>query len=79
LFRVYPNPTSGVFTLEMKGDNNPEKANVEIFNIYGEKVFASEISGQGKHELSLEEKSQGIYVIRVIAGGKAETARIVRQ
>jgi hypothetical protein len=78
-FRVYPNPTTGAFTLEFNNDLETGNANVEIFSMRGEKVFNTELSGNGKHELSISDKPVGIYVIRVISGSKTETARIIKQ
>jgi trimeric autotransporter adhesin len=79
LFSVYPNPTAGNFTLDIKGDSEMGKARVEIFGMRGDKVLSSEISGNGRHELSLAGKPVGVYVIRVISGNKTETARIIKQ
>ncbi|MDP1622808.1 MAG: T9SS type A sorting domain-containing protein [Bacteroidales bacterium] len=78
-FRVYPNPTTGPFTLAIKGDFKTEKANVEIYGMRGEKVFNQEITGQEKHELSLSGNPVGIYFIRVISGSRTETVKIIRQ
>jgi hypothetical protein len=77
--RVFPNPTTGTFILETKGESESVKSKVEIFSMLGDQIFNSEISGNGKHELSLSGKPTGIYVIRVISGTKTETARIIKQ
>ena len=78
-FRVYPNPTTGAFTLEFNNETETGKSNVEIFSMRGEKVYDTELSGNGKHELSISDKPVGIYVIRIISGSKTETARIIKQ
>jgi hypothetical protein len=78
-FRVYPNPTTGAFTLEVNGESESGTTKVEIFSMHGDQVFNSELSGNGKHELTLSGKPIGIYVIRVISGSKTETARIIKQ
>lgn len=79
LFRVFPNPTTGTFTLEISGENETGKADVEIFSMRGEKVFSKDIQSDGKTTLSISDKPTGIYLIRVISGNKAETARIIKQ
>jgi hypothetical protein len=79
LLRVYPNPTSGLFTLEINGATESERSNVEIFSMHGEKVLSAENSGQRKLTLSLTDKPTGIYLIRVTTKNAVETLRIIRQ
>jgi hypothetical protein len=79
LFRVYPNPTTGDFILEMLYDNGYVNANVEIYSMRGERVLQSEISGKAEYGLSLSGQPAGIYLVRILVGGKSETARIIKQ
>ena len=79
LFRVYPNPTTGEFTLDISNVQGTGKAVVDIFGIRGEKVFSTELPGSGKYELSLSGKPLGVYVIRVIYGNSPETLRIIKK
>ncbi|MCK9422341.1 MAG: T9SS type A sorting domain-containing protein [Bacteroidales bacterium] len=79
LFSLYPNPTTGTFTLDIKGESESGSAKVEIFSMRGDRVLTSELYGNGKHELSLSGNPVGIYVIRVISDSKMETARIIKQ
>ena len=78
LFKLYPNPTTGSFTLEFNAGTASGKASVEIYGIRGEKVLNTELTGQGKHDLSLEGQPAGIYFVRLISGGKTETTRIIK-
>ncbi len=78
-FIIYPNPTTGSFILEFKGDVPVGKVTVDIFEMRGEKVFSAGIAGERKHEFSLSERPTGIYFIRVITGDKSETAKIIKQ
>ena len=78
-FRIYPNPTTGVFTLDLGNASGTEKSLVEIYGMRGDKVFSTEITGAGKHELTLAGKPTGVYMIRVISGNNTETARIIKQ
>ncbi|MEI6435813.1 MAG: GEVED domain-containing protein, partial [Bacteroidota bacterium] len=79
LFRVYPNPTTGDFTLEILDDIGYVKASVDIFNVRGEMVFKSDVSGQTAYELSLSGQPVGMYLVRIVVGGKSESARIIKQ
>jgi hypothetical protein len=78
-FKVYPNPTSGSFILEMAGDPVPGNVNVDVFGIRGEKIETAVISSERKHEFSLSNRPPGIYYIRVISGNKATTAKIIKE
>ncbi|MBO8432108.1 MAG: T9SS type A sorting domain-containing protein [Bacteroidetes bacterium] len=66
--RLYPNPTSGMFYLDIERD-----AQVDIFSANGALVESSKLTA-GLHEMNLDHK--GIYFIR-ISNGKAVTVKRV--
>lgn len=76
-FKVYPNPTAGNFILELTG--TADKVQVDIYGMWGEKVFTTILNGERKHEFSLSDKPVGVYFIQVINGDKSETAKIIKQ
>ncbi len=78
LFTTYPNPTSGEFSLEIKGEIENTPIKVQIYGMHGENILNTELPGTGKYSLSLAEQPAGIYIIRVSAGGKTEMAKIIR-
>lgn len=78
-FRIYPNPTTGTFILELTDVRVPSKVNVEIYSIRDEKIATSELKGVKKQEFSLSDKPTGIYFIRVVSGNFAGTGKIVKQ
>ncbi|MCX6277088.1 MAG: PKD domain-containing protein [Bacteroidetes bacterium] len=78
-FMIYPNPSSGNFTIEMHLLAKNDSFFVEIFNINGERIFSDELVGLTKHELSLKGKPSGIYLIRIISANYSGTMRIVKQ
>ena len=78
-FRVYPNPTTGTFTLELNQESQAENASVEIYGIQGEHVFNTRLQGENKHVFTLEGKPSGCYFIRVICEDKAGTMKIIKQ
>jgi hypothetical protein len=77
--KVYPNPTSGNFTLELSSDYDNTSVNVQISGIWGEKILSMEMNGERKHDFSLSGRNVGVYFIRVVAGSKAETKKIIKQ
>ena len=72
-FKIYPNPTTGNFIIELSGEAPADKVSVDIYGIWGEKVLSKVLNGERKHEFSLSDKPVGIYFIRLISGDKAET------
>jgi len=58
---VIPNPASGAFTIHMQSKS--ENAAIEIYNLQGEIIYSSTISGD-KHTIN-ENFLSGIYFVRV--------------
>ena len=78
-FRIYPNPTSGNFTLELKGDATSAQVHVDIFGILGEKIQSKDLVMERKQEFSLIDRPTGVYVVHVISGALSETAKIIKR
>jgi lamin tail-like protein/type IX secretion system substrate protein/pullulanase-like protein/PKD domain-containing protein/rhamnogalacturonan lyase-like protein len=58
---VYPNPTTGVFTIEFSADT---KAEVEIIDITGKEVYSKTLSNSTSINISGVHK--GIYFVRIV-------------
>ncbi|MCX6269401.1 MAG: M14 family zinc carboxypeptidase [Bacteroidetes bacterium] len=78
-FKIYPNPTNGIFSMEFTRFNQAEKTRVEIYGMTGNKVFSTEVNGALIQQFSLSGKAAGIYLLQVITGRNSETARIIKQ
>ena len=76
-FSLYPNPTTGSFTLEQKGEKLYGKVNVDVFGMRGDKVLTSEMTGEKKHEFTLSQLPAGLYFVKVVAGEYTETIKLV--
>jgi len=77
--KIYPNPTSGSFTMEVTGLDETMPAFVEIYSIMGEKIISKTLSGTGKQEFNLSEKPSGLYFIKVASEGFSKTLKLVKQ
>jgi hypothetical protein len=77
-FKVFPNPTTGNFILELSGNFAFTFVQVEVFGIRGEKVLTSVFTTEQKHEFSLSGSPSGIYFIRVLSGNQAGSAKIIK-
>jgi len=76
---LYPNPTFGKFTIELKHEveinNQPI---VRIFGVMRNEIYTDLINISGKTEISLESQPNGIYIVGVIIGDRIETMKIVK-
>lgn len=62
LFAIYPNPNSGIFTVETL-TNQP--FSIKVFNPLGESIFSRENLSISKVVIDLTEQSDGIYFVEV--------------
>ncbi|MDP1622684.1 MAG: PKD domain-containing protein [Bacteroidales bacterium] len=77
-FRIYPNPTTGEFTLALNGYVPSEKISVAVYDMNGGIVLSGEITDEMKHVFSLSGKPAGLYLIRVISGNQHGSSRIIK-
>jgi hypothetical protein len=67
----YPNPASDQITIDYKAENRGSILTLEVFNIRGQLLYSSPLSGsEGSHQLNLihETGSQfapGVYLYRI--------------
>jgi PKD repeat protein len=78
-FRIYPNPTSGNFMLEINSFRKDSSLLVEIFNMNGAKIWSEELAGEPRRQFSLKGNPSGIYLVRIISANHSGTMRIVKQ
>jgi hypothetical protein len=77
-FLLYPNPTTGAFTLIQKGDQPLAQARVELYSMRGEKLMTENMMGEQKHEFRLPNIPDGLYFVKVVAEGYAETIKLIK-
>ena len=77
MFAIYPNPTSGTFTLMDKGEAQPERVHVEIFDMQGGRIMSTSYTGEKNHHFTLNGLPSGLYFLKVIAGDQAESFKLI--
>ena len=77
-FKIYPNPTDGIFTLELLNENKVEYIQVKIYSMMGEIMMQTEQAGQKQFDFDLSAMPGGIYLIRVIKGNGQGVMKIIR-
>lgn len=76
-FTIYPNPTTGILTLEITNQDLLQKPIVHVFSIFGENILQQIFTGRRTHELNLSEQPPGLYFVRVIIGEKTQVFKII--
>ncbi|MBX7241173.1 MAG: PKD domain-containing protein [Bacteroidia bacterium] len=77
--KIYPNPNSGTFTLEVS-NTNEDKIALSLFDIQGKQIFSesySVMSGNLKKELNMSNLSEGAYFVRLSSGGKSSNYKLL--
>jgi hypothetical protein len=70
---IYPNPSTGIFKVEMKDD---EKAMINVYNMKGEKVKSIVHKGTVS-SIDLSGMPKGVYMVKVITEDKSFSEKIV--
>ncbi|HTA26491.1 MAG TPA: T9SS type A sorting domain-containing protein, partial [Bacteroidia bacterium] len=76
LINIFPNPSSGIFTLSLS--NGIGKCSVEVYNVMGQRVKSEELRAKSE-EINLSEQPNGVYFYRVIKedGGLVGEGKVV--
>lgn len=76
-FTIYPNPTSGIFTLEFFLEKEAASICVEIYSIQGTLVYKEDVTAFVQQKFSLENEQPGLYILRAIAGEETGVGKII--
>jgi hypothetical protein len=66
-FFVFPNPSSGNFTLALN-TNSDYKISMLIYDVLGKTVYkrnVSHLSGYASYDINLEKMAEGVYLLKV--------------
>lgn len=74
-FKIYPNPSSGNFTISFP--HVISKGVIEIFNVFGEKVFSEKIIKASEKVIYNKNNSSGIYFLKVHDEAKQYCKKII--
>ena len=78
-FNIYPNPSTGRFTLELAGSITPDDVIVEVSNLMGVQIFKNEFPGAMNHIIDLENVAPGIYMIKVMRGNELGSKKLIKK
>ncbi len=78
LFRVFPNPTTGMFTIEFAEAPADQTRSMEIYTLMGERVLSEQLFDGSQHQFDLTFRPKGIYIVRVTVGGQIGIEKLVK-
>jgi hypothetical protein len=71
---VYPNPTSGIFTITSKSILSA----LEIYKMTGQLIYSDFKSNQQKSvAIDMTGQANGLYIVKITAGNRINTAKIL--
>lgn len=76
--QIFPNPSNGTFTIHSQA-NNSEEQYVEVYNMLGAKIHASEKSKLSAYTVDLSNQPKGVYFVKVYRGEKCMTRKMIVQ
>lgn len=71
---IYPNPSSNIFNIEW---NTNETATIDVYNYLGKLIVREKISQADQYSLNLNGHARGLYLVKIAAGNKQATKKIV--
>jgi len=78
-FRIYPNPSTGVFTLELTEGQEPNGIFIEISTLMGERIFKTDMPSHRTYQINLAERPPGIYIIKVKQNDRIGIEKLMKQ
>jgi hypothetical protein len=76
-FSIYPNPTTGYFTLMQKAGLPEGTVHVDILSMRGERLRTYQLFNQLKTSINVSDLPAGLYFVRVVTGDHAETIKLI--
>ncbi|MDB9775899.1 T9SS type A sorting domain-containing protein [Vicingaceae bacterium] len=76
-FVVYPNPSSGLITIQINTSLSQENQAYSVFDVKGREVYSGKLLGN-REVVNLGDFNNGLYLIRLISdNGSVKTKRII--
>jgi hypothetical protein len=73
---IYPNPSSGIFTLQVFGAAD-QKITVVFYNAIGRQIYSTTGSGSLQQTVDLSRQSSGVYIAKVFIGDNSTGEKLI--
>ena len=77
-FSIYPNPSTGKYSIELSEGTDVSKLTIEVSNLLGEVIYQSKINNK-QSTIDISKEPNGIYFVRIIGGEQALNQKVVRE
>ena len=76
--KVYPNPSNGIFNIEVKGEYLADY-HIAIYDMYGKAVYFSKQKNvlSINQQIDLQKHAKGIYNVEIVKDGRASSYKVV--
>ncbi len=71
--RIYPNPSSGMFTINFGGISNPIE--MSVTNAQGQLIYSNQV--EGSMQLDLTDQPNGVYFIRLVNENSVRLEKLI--
>ena len=76
---LYPNPTTGVVTVRLSPETCTLNPEIRVFDIYGRRLQMMAVTDE-TIQINLSNYATGIYIIKLVNGGKGvATGKVVKE
>jgi len=78
MVKVYPNPTSGDLHLLFNNAGKTEPVQVNMYNLFGERVWSNNLTGLAEFTVSMESLPPGMYLLQVTQGVRTKIVKVIK-
>jgi hypothetical protein len=76
---IYPNPTPGLFALELSDIDAKSLITVEIISMIRSRIMSQQLPASQHYQFDLSSQQPGIYLIRLMMDGEVKVGKILKQ
>lgn len=76
-YQVFPNPSTGIFTLKIDASSIPQNSNVEVYDKMGKLIFKRPLTSLNT-QLDLSTVSDGVYELRILTSTQTLLYKLIK-
>jgi subtilisin-like proprotein convertase family protein len=75
-YAVFPNPSHGIYTLELTHQNQFES--IEVLSLTGRSIYKASLIGKMEDIIDISNEAQGVYILKLINGETASFEQLIK-
>ncbi len=76
---IYPNPTTGIFVIDISKHQNFKTSKIEITDVTGKIIYHSKLQNFKTSKIDLSDKAKGVYFIEIETDGEIFVEKLIIQ